>query len=155
MDDIRNNEKRKTEELSSLVNQLADTREKLKTMKHVNLSQQEELKKVDLEIKSLRSSNLELRDFISKHNLEVSNCKKGIINLHYETLATIRDHILLSHKSLFSSTKNLFTNGHDDIANALAFRASSPKGYNYVRKHLKLSDHSHSTLHRWTKGCIF
>lgn len=128
-------------------------------MTRTNSSQHEELIKMSLENKSLQSSNLGLKDFISKHNLEACYSNKGIIKLHDDTSGTIRD--LLS--PYFTDTQiTFFINQEpvrkwtsDDIAHALSFRATSPKGYSYARKHLKLPYPSPTTLHRWTKGHIF
>ena len=69
-------EKGKHKELSSLLNKLPDTRNELNTMRLANLSQQEALRKMELEYKSLESSNLDLKHLISKHTLEACNSKK-------------------------------------------------------------------------------
>lgn len=53
MSDVRINEKRKTEAVSSLLNISADTINELHTMRSANLSQQEELRQMEMENISL------------------------------------------------------------------------------------------------------
>lgn len=44
---------------------------------------------------------------------------------------------------------------YDNIASSLTLRAVSPKGYQYMREHMKLPYPSVSTLKRWTKVLTF
>lgn len=161
VNELENNDKKQRKAYLDLHNDSVKISDEMNIIKDKFQCQKRKLLDLELEVDNLRKTYIHLQGLVTKYELHNRRIKNGknVLEMYDEVSAQVKDLLFV----YFTDTQiDFILTGMpvrkwttNDIVCGIAFRAVSPKGYNYVRKQLILPFPSVSTIKTWSKGHIF